>query len=558
MLAKTIEHVIKVNIKGKDYLYQFQNAWDPVKQRSYSKHRITLGRLIDGKVELGRKFLRDNPQYKDVELTFTDNKLCPVGIEEVSLPVAQIVLNRSEALNAGASYVLEQIAKQSGITKALKVVFPEHWKELLSLAIFLVIHPDATVSNYDVIAQNSLYPTAAIPSQRISEIFESIDYQPSVEQYLKLRLASNKALDKNSYWAFDTTSVSSFSQTIHKVTYGHNKEDPDMAMLKLALLIDEKTAEPLYYKVLDGSIADVVLLKNLFIQLAKLDAEDVNLVLDRGFCSEHNLQIMFRNHVGFVCGLRSELKIVEQTFKEVAGSLRLCLPAAFKNSVNCFCATREIQWYSNTRKYGAEQDKLFIHIYYSKEREADYVMNMTQLVESFKLRLKNGKVPNSPYFRQFFKRGKDDDGKVKYDFNVPAWAQFCQSCGFFFLGSDRISLPDEALNIYRQKDTVEKAFNNYKDRCGGRRLRCLQRALDGKVFVTYLALSLRLMLHKRMQDANIDPEQAPRLISELNALTVYKFAPEGQVTYLWHEIPKRYKELMQKLKIKIPAPIFVI
>lgn len=85
MLPKAIEHVIKVNIKGKDYLYQFQNAWDPVKQRSYSKHRITLGRLIDDKVELGRKFLRDNPQYKDVELTFIDNKLCPVGIEEVSL-----------------------------------------------------------------------------------------------------------------------------------------------------------------------------------------------------------------------------------------------------------------------------------------------------------------------------------------------------------------------------------------------------------------------------------------------------------------------------------------
>uniref|UniRef100_UPI003F4D722E hypothetical protein n=1 Tax=Turicimonas muris TaxID=1796652 RepID=UPI003F4D722E len=104
----------------------FQNAWEPVKRRSFSKHRITLGCLIDGKVELGRKFLRDNPQYKDVELTFTDNKLCPVGIAEVSLPVAQIVLNRSEALNAGASYVLEQIAKQSGITKALKVVFPEH------------------------------------------------------------------------------------------------------------------------------------------------------------------------------------------------------------------------------------------------------------------------------------------------------------------------------------------------------------------------------------------------------------------------------------------------
>ena len=151
MLPQAIEHVIKVNIKGKDYLYQFQNAWEPVKRRSFSKHRITLGCLIDGKVELGRKFLRDNPQYKDIELTFADNKLCPVGMPEVSLSTAQMVLNRTKTLNAGASYVLEQIAKQSGITKALKVVFPEHWKELLSLAIFLVIHPDATVSNYDVL-----------------------------------------------------------------------------------------------------------------------------------------------------------------------------------------------------------------------------------------------------------------------------------------------------------------------------------------------------------------------------------------------------------------------
>lgn len=57
MLSQTIEHVIMVNIKGKDHLYEFQNAWDPVKRRSFSKHRITFGCLIDGKVESGRKFL---------------------------------------------------------------------------------------------------------------------------------------------------------------------------------------------------------------------------------------------------------------------------------------------------------------------------------------------------------------------------------------------------------------------------------------------------------------------------------------------------------------------
>lgn len=314
MLPQAIEHVIKVNIKGKDYLYQFQNAWDPVKRRSFSKHRITLGRLIDGKVELGRKFLRDNPQYKDVELTFADNKLCPVGMPEVSLSAAQMVLNRTEVLNAGASYVLEQIAIQTGITKTLKAVFPGHWQELLSLAIFFVIHPDSSLSNYDVIALSSLYPAAVIPSQRIAELFESINYQPSVEQYLQLRLASNKESSKNNYWVFDAASVSSFSQTVHNAAYGFNNEDPDTALLKLVLLIDEKTAEPIYYKVQDSSITDVVLLKNLFARSAKIDAEDISLVLGREFCTDQNLQMMFRNHVGFVCGLRSDLKIAEQTF----------------------------------------------------------------------------------------------------------------------------------------------------------------------------------------------------------------------------------------------------
>lgn len=54
------------------------------------------------------------------------------------------------------------------------------------------------------------------------------------------------------------------------------------------------------------------------------------------------------------------------------------------------------------------------------------------------------------------------------------------------LGSNEISSAPQALNIYRQKDVVEKAFNNYKDKCGGRRMRCQETSLDGKVFIIYL------------------------------------------------------------------------
>lgn len=166
-----------------------------VKHRSFSDHRVTLGRLINGKVELGRKFLRGDPQYQNVELKFRDNKLLPVQASPVSLSIVQSVLNHTEALHAGACYVLGQIAKQAGITKTLKKIFPQSWQELLSLAMFMTIHPDASIFNYDVIAKGSLFPSGAIAAQRVLELFESVK-QPSIEQYLKLRVDSSKKLIK--------------------------------------------------------------------------------------------------------------------------------------------------------------------------------------------------------------------------------------------------------------------------------------------------------------------------------------------------------------------------
>ena len=68
---------------------------------------------------------------------------------------------------------------------------------------------------------------------------------------------------------------------------------------------------------------DVSQLRNLFVDLAQLRDKQINLVLDKGFCSEHNFLMMFRNHVGFIAGLRSDLAIAAQTADELMPSLRL-------------------------------------------------------------------------------------------------------------------------------------------------------------------------------------------------------------------------------------------
>ena len=300
---------------------------------------------------------------------------------------------------------MKEIAQQDGLLGDLKTVFPHHWKDLLALAMFFVIYPERTLANYDITAAHSQLGGNPLDSQRISELLEGITLDQR-QQYMKRRLASSCGGENNNFWALDTTSISSYSETLSKVAYSHNKEDPEMPIIKIAFLIDETNGEPLYYKVLNGSIADVTLLRNLFVDLAQLRDKQINLVLDKGFCSEHNFLMMFRNHVGFIAGLRSDLAIAAQTVDQLMPSLRLALPEYYSPTIGCYCATKQIDWYSATRAHGKEQYPFYIHVYYDKQREASEILNMTELVESFKARLEKGEVPKCTLLPKILQKEK--------------------------------------------------------------------------------------------------------------------------------------------------------
>jgi transposase len=76
--------------------------------------------------------------------------------------------------------------------------------------------------------------------------------------------------------------------------------------------------------------------------------------------------------------------------------------------------------------------------------------------------------------------------------------------GYFALVSNEMKDPIEALDIYRNKDLVEKAFGNLKERLSMRRLLVSsERSLDGKLFVQFVALIYLSYIKKAMQQNNL-------------------------------------------------------
>jgi len=72
--------------------------------------------------------------------------------------------------------------------------------------------------------------------------------------------------------------------------------------------------------------------------------------------------------------------------------------------------------------------------------------------------------------------------------------------GFFALISNEKMDAITALEIYRNKDVVEKAFGNLKERLNMRRaLVSSEQSLDGKLFTEFLALIYLSYIKKQMQ-----------------------------------------------------------
>ena len=547
MASRTPIHpVMIVNQTGIDYIVKYKNEW--IDGRSRCVSRKTVGKLVGKNVIFGKKFLSENPQYQDTHAIYENNTIVFVDEDPEVLQFIKLA-QKCRMLEAGATYVLNQIAIDSGLADDLQAVFPDSYQEILSLALFFILQPESSVCSFDTFSTKTWLPTdKKLEASTITRLFQGISDTARFE-YMRRRAAHSKALSDHAYWAFDTTSISSFSQTIRKARFGYNKEEDSLPQVNIALLIDEISGEPIYYKTLDGSLNDSVLLRNLFMELVQLDLESIHVVMDRGFCSLANLQTMYREDIGFIVGAKRRLELIQAAMQRIKPQLKLCIPRSYHSEIESYCLTESIPWIVSTRTGGKEEKPLYVHIYYSKTKEAQDIQNATHVIQRFETLLsEKNKAIDDRLFRRFFKCSHNH-----WEVDDLAWVQFCDTAGFTVLLSNQVQDPVLAMQIYRQRDVVEKAFCNFKDRCSGRRFQCEEAALEGKVFVLYIALSLLLMLKKRLSNEKLPCDSTPKYLDQLGAIQLCRI--DGTKKRYWQELSKKDRDLIRMAKVTLPKSI---
>ena len=111
-----------------------------------------------------------------------------------------------------------------------------------------------------------------------------------------------------------------------------------------------------------------------------------------------------------------------------------------------------------------------------------------------------------------------------------------------------------ALELYRNKDVVEKAFGNLKERLNMRRaLVSSEKSLDGKLFVQFVALIYLSYIKKQMQITDLIKKYT--LSALLDKLDVIECFEQPGRTIRVGEILDEQKRLYHELGVSPPSSL---
>jgi len=498
---------------GITYAYESVSRWDKEKKQSRAK-RTLIGRLDE---ESG-------------EIVPTDGRGRKNRDEQLPSKPGPVPAKRTARLFCGATRLLDAIGEKLGIAEDLKKCFPMTFKQILSVAYYLILEDKNPLYRFEKWSVLHKHPCGEnITSQRSSELFASITEEAKYDFF---RLQGKRRME-NEFWAYDITSVSSYSECLGQVQYGNNKEDDRLPQLNLAMVFGEISGLPFYYRKLAGNIPDVKTVKTLLAELDVLGYSKVKLVMDRGFYSEDNINALFKEHVKFLIAGRMSLSFIQQNLEPLYERFRSY--DHFNDKYELYCHTVQTEWnYKQHRPYKgdtvSEPRRIYVHYYYNIDKAAEEEKAFDRRLIALKSELESGKrVPeHETSYRRFFEIATTSKRGVKVVVKAEAVAKAKRWFGFFALLSNETMDASTALELYRNKDLVEKAFGNLKERLNMRRtLVSSEQSLEGKLFVEFIALIYLSYIKKRIQDSGLFKDYT--LQSALDKLDVIEcFESPGQ------------------------------
>ncbi len=381
----------------------------------------------------------------------------------------------------GLSYFLSGVSKEMGLTDALKVAFPQDWGLILSCVFYLLDTDTAPLSRVTYWSKDNDNPYGkAISSEIVSDMLARINENQLFSFFREWR----DRFTKNEFYMSHTMSVTSYDNRNDTIRFNDLPLVSIVPKTGLSTIYANKTGIPVTYGMWNRAPVDNLDIGRRVREKSWLDLDKLTQVLDHEFCNDLNIDGLFNNGTRFIVRAPPEFYFARDAIIRVKDRIMAMDNLKVIDGEQLFVMSFLNYWKGR---------RCYTHIYFStEEAEAEFSYFLGLIEDCHNELDSNVRVrEHESFYRKYFNVTETNYGKIVEE-NGEAIMSYNDVAGFFVLISNTVKSPVAALNLYHQKDMVEKEFENLRNERDRVDLKLYSdTTYRGRLFLQFICLILK-------------------------------------------------------------------
>ena len=497
----------KIQLVRKDtrYVYQVVGTKYIKDKKYYIDQRINIGKMIDDTYMIPNdKFVLYYPELIKIET-----------------PSKQF----SDTLSIGNVVLINKILNDTNLNELLDAIFKDRSSLIKDLVAYMIIKESCEYEYFEYYERKSLTFTGRVYSDStVSDLLANQITNKDINTFIDAWNLINSNI-KDIYVNMDGTNFSVNSDYDGLSEFGHSKDDDFLPQVNLTYVTACSNNRPLMYELYPGSINDSKEAKRLIPILKKYNYQNIGFIFDRMYYSLELVKSLKNDGYFYIMAVKDNLDFIT----DLKNKYRIKLSKGIDNYLNEY-EVSGISERVNISKSKDEKVYVYAHLFFNEKLMislksellntiAIYEKELENLLKDNKLLTDKDLIKYEKYFKfRYNQTGymlsyKKDDKKIE---------NLIDSYGYFALISEKKLSPLEALQTYRDRDSIEKVFRALKSSLSFKHVGVMSKhALESKVFLTFIASIVRNEISYKRYDLKVEERKnltVPVIIKQLESI----------------------------------------
>jgi len=398
----------------------------------------------------------------------------------------------------GATWLLEQIARTTGIRRDLEEVFDGN-KDMVDDVMTLAMFPYLTNFSYSRLARHQeVYKSPASRILTPPDITRLTQGIKECHRMKLLKLRAEKA-GKDEFCAVDSTSRSAYGSTLADIRWGHNKEGMPPEQTDEVVVYTLSQHMPIYYRTFPGNIPDSRTMDTIMTDIEHSGFPNVIYITDRGYMSLKVLEDFIIKGKRTIMAAKTGMKMVLEKIRALGQFGAKPDGMEFDADNKMYYRQYDIDYEVNTKTGTKKADRLKLNLYFDPTVRGEKTTATGMKLQGQKeglaaIQAAGEPAPDADTLRKeysLFKVEVDAEGYIKsFTPNREKFDETIVTAGFFANLTLALDLTSPAaMDAYQLRDEQEKYYQQMKSEVASDRQRnWSEDGKTGRLFILFVSL----------------------------------------------------------------------